>query len=62
MSRRFAHAREPFESVLERHGPAVLRFCVARLGRDRGDEAIQETMLAALRHYDGLRDTGAVGG
>ena len=62
MSRRFAHAREPFESVLERHGPAVLRFCVARLGRDRGEEAFQETMLAALRHYDGLRDTGAVGG
>ena len=62
MSRRLAHAREPFESALERHGPAVLRFCVARLGRDRGEEAFRETMLAALRHYDGLRDTGAVGG
>jgi RNA polymerase sigma factor (sigma-70 family) len=53
---------EPFESVLERHGPAVLRFCVARLGPDRGEEAFQETLLAALRHYDDLRDTGAVGG
>src|SRR3982074_1850484 len=62
MSRRLAHAREPFESVLERHGLAVFRFCVARLGRDRGEEAFRETMLAALRHYDGLRDPGAVGG
>ena len=48
--------------MLERHGPAVLRVCVARLGRDRGEEAFQETMLAALRHNDGLRDIGTVGG
>lgn len=54
-------AVEPFESVLERHGPAVLRFCVARLGPDRGEEAFQETLLAALRHCEDLRDRGAVG-
>jgi DNA-directed RNA polymerase specialized sigma24 family protein len=43
--------------VLERHGPAVLRFCVARLGCDRGEEPFRETIPAALRHYDELRDT-----
>lgn len=52
----------PFETVLERHGPAVLRFCVARLGPDRGEEAFQETLLAAMRHYEDLRDPDAVGG
>ncbi|MGI9091413.1 MAG: RNA polymerase sigma factor [Gemmatimonadaceae bacterium] len=62
MNRRSVAAIEPFESVLERHGPAVLRFCVARLGPDRGEEAFQETLLAALRHYDELQSAGAVGG
>jgi DNA-directed RNA polymerase specialized sigma24 family protein len=38
------------------------RFCVARLGPDRGEEAFQETLLAALGHYNDLRGTGAVGG
>ncbi len=32
------------------------RARVARLGLDRGEEALQETLLAALRHYDDLRD------
>src|ERR1700722_7480743 len=62
MTRRPVSGLEPFESVLERHGPAVLRFCVARLGPDRGEEAFQETLLAALGHYNDLRDTRAVGG
>jgi DNA-directed RNA polymerase specialized sigma24 family protein len=52
----------PFEIVLERHGQAVLRLCVARLGPDRGEEAFQETLIAALRHYGELRDPAAVGG
>jgi DNA-directed RNA polymerase specialized sigma24 family protein len=60
-ARRRVSRVEPFESVLERHGPAVLRFCVARLGADRGEEAFQETLLAALRHYDDLRERGAAG-
>lgn len=55
-------APEPFDTVLERHGPALLRFCVARLGREGGEDAFQETMLAALRHYPELRDRRAVGG
>lgn len=53
---------EPFAAVVDRHGPALLRFCVARLGRDRGEEAFQETLLAALGHYDQLRNAAAVGG
>jgi RNA polymerase sigma factor (sigma-70 family) len=52
----------PFEVVLERHGQGVLRLCVARLGPDRGEEAFQETLIAALRHYGELHDPAAVGG
>jgi RNA polymerase sigma factor (sigma-70 family) len=62
MTRRSVTAVEPFDYVVECHGPAVLRFCVARLGPDRGEEAFQETLLAALRHYDELRNAEAVGG
>lgn len=53
---------EPFEVVVERHGPALLRFCVARTGVDGGEDCFQETLLAALRGYDDLRDPGAVAG
>lgn len=49
----------PFEQVLELHGRAVLRFCVARAGAEHGEDCFQETMLAALRHYDELRDPTA---
>jgi DNA-directed RNA polymerase specialized sigma24 family protein len=52
----------PFDVVVERHGPAVLRLCVARLGPDRGEDCFQETLLSALRGYDGLRDPEAVAG
>jgi RNA polymerase sigma factor (sigma-70 family) len=55
-------ARPPFEHLVERHGPALLRFCAARLGPDRGEEAFQESLIAALRHYDDLRDPGAAAG
>jgi RNA polymerase sigma factor (sigma-70 family) len=50
----------PFERVLEEHGPAVRRFCVAQAGPQRADDCFQETMLAALRAYAGLRDAGAI--
>ncbi len=52
----------PFEVVIERHGPSVLRFCIARVGPDRGEDCFQETMLAALRGYDRLRDPDAIQG
>ncbi|MEO9117697.1 MAG: sigma-70 family RNA polymerase sigma factor [Solirubrobacteraceae bacterium] len=60
--RRRAAAAAPFEVVVERHGPALLRFCASRLGPDRGEDAFQETLLAALRHYDELKHPAAVGG
>jgi RNA polymerase sigma factor (sigma-70 family) len=50
----------PFEAVIELHGPAVLRFCVAQSGPERGEDVFQETMLAALRAYDELRDAAAI--
>lgn len=52
----------PFETVLDEHGPAVLRFCIARSGPHAGQDAFQETMLSALRAYPDLRDPGAVRG
>lgn len=50
----------PFERVVERHGPALLRFCAAQLGPERADDCFQETMLAALRAYRELRDPAAI--
>ncbi len=50
----------PFEVTIARHGPSVLRFCVARVGPDRGEDCFQETMLAALRAYGQVRDPDAM--
>jgi RNA polymerase sigma factor (sigma-70 family) len=46
----------PFERVVELHGPALLRFCAAQAPSGRGEDVFQETMLAALRGYDQVRD------
>jgi len=46
----------PFDRVIELHGPALLRFCVAQAGANRAEDVFQETMLAALRAYDQPRD------
>jgi len=50
----------PFELALDRIGPAVHRFLVARVGPEGADDCFQETMIAALRGWDGLRDRSAV--
>jgi RNA polymerase sigma factor (sigma-70 family) len=50
----------PFEQVIELHGPAVLRFCAAQAGSERAEDVFQETMLAALRAYDAVRDPAAI--
>jgi RNA polymerase sigma factor (sigma-70 family) len=50
----------PFERVLELHGRAVLRFCIARAGAEQGEDCFQETMLAALRAYGTVRDPDAI--
>ena len=50
----------PFDRVVEAHGPAVLRFCAARVGPERAEDCFQETMLAALRAYGQLKDPAAI--
>jgi RNA polymerase sigma factor (sigma-70 family) len=45
---------EPFEAIVRRHGPTVLRVCRAVVGPDAADDAWSETFLAALRAYPGL--------
>ncbi len=50
----------PFERVIEEHGQAVLRFCAAQAGPQRAEDVFQETMLAALRAYDEVRDAAAI--
>jgi RNA polymerase sigma factor (sigma-70 family) len=61
-----ARGRRPslpaFERVVELHGPALLRFCAAQLGPERAEDCFQETMLAALRAYGGLREPAALRG
>jgi RNA polymerase sigma factor (sigma-70 family) len=56
----FVRTLPPFEHVVDEHGPAVLRFCAAQVGRDRAEDCFQETMLSALRAYDQVRDPGAI--
>jgi RNA polymerase sigma factor (sigma-70 family) len=45
---------EPFEMVVRRLGPTVLRVCRAVVGPDVAEDAWSETFLAALRAYPGL--------
>lgn len=46
--------KEPFERVVVRHGPTVLRVCRAVVGPVDADDAWSETFLAALRAYPDL--------
>jgi RNA polymerase sigma factor (sigma-70 family) len=45
----------PFERFYQEHRDEVYAFLVRRLGRDRADDAFQETFLRALRAYPKLR-------
>lgn len=47
--------KQPFEEVVSRHGPTVLRVCRAVLGATDADDAWSETFLSALRAYPQLR-------
>ena len=51
---------KPFEYIVEVHGPAVFRYLTGRVGPARAEDCFQETMLAALRGYDEVRDPKAV--
>lgn len=46
--------KEPFERIVDRHGPTVLRVCRAVVGPGDADDAWSETFLAALRSYPDL--------
>jgi RNA polymerase sigma factor (sigma-70 family) len=52
---------EPFERVVERYGPTVLRVCRAVVGPDAADDAWSETFLSALAAYPRLRPGSDVG-
>jgi RNA polymerase sigma factor (sigma-70 family) len=45
----------PFERFYEEHREEVFAFLVRRLGRDRAEDAFQETFLRALRAYPKLK-------
>jgi RNA polymerase sigma factor (sigma-70 family) len=45
----------PYETFYAEHAGEVLRVLRRRLGRERADDAFQETFLRALRAYDRLR-------
>ena len=44
----------PFEHFYAEHRDGVFGFLVRRLGRDRAEDAFQETFLRALRSYGSL--------
>jgi RNA polymerase sigma factor (sigma-70 family) len=44
----------PFERFYETHRDEIYAFLVRRLGRDRAEDAFQETFLRALRGYASL--------
>jgi RNA polymerase sigma factor (sigma-70 family) len=52
--------RQPFEALVARHGPTVLRVCRAVLGPVEADDAWSETFLAALEAYPELPDDANV--
>lgn len=45
----------PFETFYADHAGEVLRLLRRKLGRDRAEDAFQETFLRALRAYDRLQ-------
>jgi RNA polymerase sigma factor (sigma-70 family) len=48
-------APPPFEAFYVEHRDSVFGFLVRRLGRERAEDAFQETFLRALRSYESLR-------
>jgi len=45
----------PFQVLLDAHRTDVYRFCVATVGPSDADDCFQETWIAALKAYPGLR-------
>jgi len=53
---------QPFEQVVEEHGPTVLRVCRSLLGENEAQDAWSETFLSALRAYPDLPEGSNVVG
>jgi RNA polymerase sigma factor (sigma-70 family) len=53
-------SKQPFEIVVEIHGPTVLRVCRAVVGTIDADDAWSETFLSAMRAYPTLPDDANV--
>jgi RNA polymerase sigma factor (sigma-70 family) len=53
-------SKQPFETVVEMHGPTVLRVCRAVVGAVDADDAWSETFLSAMRAYPSLPDDANV--
>ena len=52
--------KQPCETVVEIHGPTVLRVCRAVVGAIDADDAWSETFLSAMRAYPSLPDDANV--
>lgn len=52
--------KQPFESIVARHGATVLRVARAVLGHADADDAWSETFLAAMKSYPALPDDANV--
>src|SRR3954462_1596479 len=50
----------PFEVIVEKHGPAVLRVCLGVIGAAEADDAWSETFLSAMKAYPSLPDDANV--
>jgi RNA polymerase sigma factor (sigma-70 family) len=50
----------PFQQVIDRHGPDLLRYLTAAVGPQEAADGYQETVLAALRAYPRLTDPSGV--
>ncbi|HEX2425026.1 MAG TPA: sigma-70 family RNA polymerase sigma factor [Actinomycetota bacterium] len=48
----------PFSRFLEEHRTLIYRYLVATVGAQDAEDCFQETFLAALRAYAGVRDEG----
>jgi len=54
--------QRPFEAIVARYGPTVLRVCRAVLGPAAADDAWSETFLSAMQAYRHLRPDSNVEG
>ena len=52
----------PFQRFLDEQRDVVYRYLVVAVGSNDADDAFQDTMLAALRAYPGLRDASNLRG